>query len=144
MLRRILSWGVLAGGSFLHLVWGAALLLSPDARFATPLFWSARADANIVGLLFLAVGLAGLWAITRTAASWKTLFALLPQQVTLVLSATAIAYSVALGRFLDGVERARGFLLADHLALVIFTVLHIVTLVLMHTGLLRKVPREAK
>jgi hypothetical protein len=132
--------------SILHIVYGAALLLSESAGHAT-------ATANILdylpighrvaGILLFASSAMALWAVYfEWPPSLKTLGCMTFQVLFLSLAAVGAADAILDGRFADGVERSRYFILADQCPAIIAMVVHSYAVITYHHAGIRRQWRD--
>jgi hypothetical protein len=131
---KLFRWPTLLIVSLVHLVSGVLMVIDPASRFTTPLYPLSTLEPAVGGLILILIAQLGFYAITRDTPNRKTLAALIPQQAMLVLSSTAVVYSIWISRFLDGVARGRAFLTNDHITVLCLTAVHTVVLIQMHIG----------
>ena len=112
-------------------VWSACLWWTPEAVGATPLAlmrsWIQQAQLEAVACAVGALCPLPLYARWRwsrvTISCW-----LLPQQILMLLSAISCVQAILLQQYADGVVRPFAFLLTDQLPMVLFAVIHTITL----------------
>lgn len=132
--------------SILHVVYGAALLVSENAGNATT-------TANILdylpvghraaGILLFVSSATALWAVYFDwPPSLRSLASMALQVMFLSLAAVGAADAIIDGRFADGVERSRYFILADQCPAIIATVLHSYAVIAYHNAGFRRPWRD--
>lgn len=124
MKRLLATPAVLLVTVAMELVWGTCLILNPSARRITALTPLADLDPAVVGLGLLAIGAAGVWAITTPIPRPARLWALLPAQALFVMAASAGVFFALSGRYGDGVPRPELFIFADQFHLVALAIGH--------------------
>lgn len=132
MIRHLFRWPTLLVATAMHYVWAIILLTDPRVIHVTALTPAANFNPRLVGLLLLFIAHFGVWALTQPRLSWKTLFALLPQQMVLLMSSIAAVFFAVAGHYGDGVARPHGFIMADQALIVLMTMMHTVVLVAVH------------
>ena len=116
----------------LHLAWAVMLLINGDALGATSTHYFHDWNRFAVSGFFFAVAGLAAWATTRKTMSMRTLLALLPQQLILMISAYCAFMAVWHSSYGDGVIRPTLFILADQLPVILTMVVHTITIVEMH------------
>lgn len=115
----------------LHFVWAVGILADPSAINATAthalLLISGTPPLASIILVFVA-GLAAI-GVTGDDPHWRVLLAL-PQQFVLVMSSYGCIEAMYLSQFADGIVRERWFLVVDQLPMVLMTLGHTMSLIL--------------
>jgi hypothetical protein len=109
----------------LHLTWGVLLLISDaPARVTAVHVLAMLLGPQLLAVALLGVGLAAWLAVARDRAGHLEFFLILPQQVTLMLSAGGAVLAMWTGHFADGEPRPHAFILADQAPAVLAALLH--------------------
>ena len=131
--KHALGKYIIGAASALHLYWAALLFLDIRAGNSTPvsIFFSLlHYRSSVIGLLvlvsMLAVGFLDLRLRKRMPTRWLTLL-LIPQQLTLLLSAGISIHCMFAQRYADGVEKSWAHIGADQASIVIMTILYTVS-----------------
>lgn len=116
----------------LHLVWSLGLLMDPVAVNATGphALLIIAGDASKASLLFVTVAALASIGVMEPQHPWRALF-ILPQQIVLWFSAVGAGRAMFLGTFADGTIRTSWFLIVDQVLIVLLTLGHTVSLLLM-------------
>ncbi len=129
--RRLSNYPIILIAIVQQYIAAIALLWQHDSHFATSMhiLYLLVPDVPVLAaMLFVSATL----AIVAFQMTFKicTLLMLLPQQLTLFLSAGAAAHSIWLGQFADGVQRSNAFLLTDQCPVVLLAFFHTWAMVL--------------
>jgi hypothetical protein len=114
--------------SLLHLVWAGLLIASPEAAGPTPVhvltvLCGGRYRAAFVLLLIALAALMVIFQRGRVSNRAMSLL-LVPQQLTLLLSAGAGMYATIVQHYADGAPRAWPFILADQFPVILAALLY--------------------
>jgi hypothetical protein len=112
----------------LHLIWAAGLIIDPSSVHVT----ATHAVLQIAGSYSLSAFIFALTALLATigmvglngkATAWRYCL-LLPQHITLWISAIGCIHAMFEGAFADGVERGHWFLIVDQMPVVLIACAH--------------------
>lgn len=117
-----------------HLVWGVLLLIAGE-----PVMWITAVHETsqlvpstwVLGLIYIAAGLAGGFALWRHDKLNPALgvWMIIPQQLLLMKSASGAIICILRSQFADGVDRPWAFIAADQSPAIIMAVLHTFALI---------------
>ena len=127
-LRR--GFFVLVFITILHVLWGAAALISPITVTTPMAFLLDLFGQRGTGVVLLTV--AGLATVGISRPGWRGLLLGSFQNIALGLSASCAVVSIILGHYPDGTIRDSWFIFADQLPIIVLAVLHAISLGLYH------------
>lgn len=110
----------------LHYIWAVTLLIDGGAAAVTATSGLYGRFDRIVPYFLLLVATCAWLSITQPRISLLPVILIIPQQVTLMLSAYAAIAAMLAGRFADGVPRHPTFIVADQCPAVLIMVFHTV------------------
>ena len=131
MRKQLFTWY----GLILHMVWGGALLVSPQPMFATPLNYFAKMmwfDQHLTAytLFFISIlCLIGVWLDKRKTHYFTALLCVVPQQFAMIVCALGSIMAIYTSHYADGVVRDASFILADQIPFVIAAIMYTISII---------------
>lgn len=116
--------------TFIHFIWGLIVFRSIEALYTTPTFVLGLIINNhtILGLVLMLISICSIIGYLQKTSNIKHIILLVPQQVTLCISAFGALYMVMSGHYADGVPRSTDFMLVDQLPIISIALCHFLAL----------------
>jgi hypothetical protein len=122
-----------------ELITGVMLVVDPRVREVTGLKILSDLAPSWVGLAFIFAAFAAFWALYRDyikGPSVSTFWALIPQQVLLMVSAAGVVFAIVEGHYSSGTVYSASFILTDQLLKIGIAVEHPLCMLRMHKPIL--------
>lgn len=112
--------------TFIHFIWGLIIFRSIEALYTTPTYALGLIfkDHTLLGLILMAVSVCATIGYLQKTNNIKHIIFLIPQQITLSISAFGALYMVISGHYADGVTRSIDFILVDQLPIISIALCH--------------------
>jgi hypothetical protein len=116
----------------LHYTWAACVLIDPSSANATAphiLQQILPAGHIVMGVWLILVASCALFAVLYTPEKYVMWALLMPQQFTLMLSASSAILAIWLSQYSDGVVRSRGFITVDQIVIILTAFCHTISII---------------
>ncbi len=139
-MKNTLTRWIIWYGVIIQFIWGSLITLSPDPLKITALGTLYRFVPEGLNYLLVISGILALWSLLSK--NKYAFFALIPQQILLLMAAGSALNSILLSSYADGVLHPRLFIAADQSPAILIAILHIFAILeLYSTGWLKKITK---